>query len=87
MIDPTPIKFPEANHDWIKPDEMTDAECASLPAYFDGSTSISCWKLSWRDRIRVLFTGVVWCGVLCRQQPPIWILIKSPIQRVEDLNE
>lgn len=29
----------------------------------------SCWKMSWRERFVVLFTGVVWQQVLTFKQP------------------
>ena len=28
-----------------------------------------CWKMSWRERMRVLFTGVLWQQVLTFNQP------------------
>lgn len=28
-----------------------------------------CWKMSWRERVKVLFTGVLWQQVLTFNQP------------------
>ena len=81
QVDPSPVSFDESNHDWLKPDGMTDDECGSLPAYVDDDQSISCWRMSYRDRLRLLLSGRVWVGVLASgQQPPIWITIKKPFQ-------
>ena len=69
-----PVKFPEANRNLLKPDNMTDDECGSLWVHTDGVTCISCWKLSWRARLSALFHGRVWLAVLSGgTQPPVWI--------------
>ena len=35
---------------------------------------ISCWKLSWRQRIAALVHGRVWLSVLSGYtQPPVWM--------------
>ena len=69
-----PVKFPEANRNLLKPDNMTNEECGSLWVYTDGGACISCWKLSWKARLSVLFHGKVWLGVLSGgTQPPVWL--------------
>lgn len=69
-----PIKFPEANKNLTKPNDMTDSECRSLWVYTDGKQCISCWKLSWRQRIKALLFGKVWLSVLSGgTQPPVWL--------------
>ena len=35
-------------------------EYKNLPMFRDEENIISCWKMTWRERFRVLFTGVVW---------------------------
>lgn len=70
----TPIKFKEANRNLSKPPNMTDAECSSLWVYSDGIQCISCWKMSWKQRIKALLFGKVWLSVLSGStQPPVWI--------------
>ena len=46
------------------------AEYEPLPAYkhHDGQI-ICCWGLSWRERFRILFTGVLWQSVLTFNHP------------------
>lgn len=68
----TPIDFPEKNGDLLKPPNMTDAECASLPCFRDGTEVISCWAMTWRERFSVLIHGRVWLRVLSGvTQPPV----------------
>lgn len=69
-----PIKFPEANKNLLKPDNMTDEECSSLWVYTDGRECVSCWKLNFRQRLSVLIHGKIWLGVLSGYtQPPVWL--------------
>lgn len=68
------IKFKQANKCLGKPPSMTDAECHSLWVYTDGKQCISCWKLSWKHRLKALLFGRVWVSVLSgTTQPPIWV--------------
>ena len=69
-----PIKFKEANKNLLKPSSMTDEECSSLWVHTDGKECISCWKLTFVDRIKAAVFGRVWISVLSGQtQPPIWL--------------
>jgi hypothetical protein len=69
-----PIKFPEANKNLLKPSSMNDEECSSLWVYSDGRECISCWKLSFTQRIKALLFGRIWLSVLSgHTQPPVWI--------------
>lgn len=69
-----PIKFKEANKCLAKPQTMTDEQCSSLWTYSDGEQSISCWKMSWKERIKALVFGKVWLGVVSgNSQPPVWV--------------
>lgn len=69
-----PVKFPEANKNLIKPDDMEAEDCSSLYVFTDGSECISCWKVPFRTRISILLHGNVWLSVLSgRTQPPVWL--------------
>lgn len=73
----TPTKFDEANRNLAKPNGMTDEECNSLWVFTDGSQCVSRWKLSWKDRLRILRTGTIWLGILSGySQPPVWLEAK-----------
>ena len=47
-------------------------EYLPLPAHQFGDDEgriIFCWKMSWRERVRVLLTGTLWQQVLTFNQP------------------
>lgn len=69
-----PIFFKEANAELLKPPIMSDKECAPLPIYRENETCISCWKASFWQRVKFLFHGKIWLGVLSGEtQPPVWV--------------
>lgn len=69
-----PIKFPEANKILLKPNSMTDEECRSLWVHTDGEQCISCWKLSFKQRLSALLFGRIWLSVHSGfTQPPVWV--------------
>lgn len=69
-----PIKFNEMNKELKKPNNMTDEECSSLYVYTDNEICISCWRLSFKEKLKALIYGKVWVGVLSGgSQPPIWL--------------
>lgn len=57
----TPIEFTEQNVVFAK----DQPEYLPLPAYRDeDGTVISCWKLSWKERLKILLTGKLWLSIL-----------------------
>lgn len=69
-----PIKFKQANRELQGPKLMTDDECRNLWVFTDDTECVSCWKLSFKERIRALIYGKVWLGVLSgNTQPPVWL--------------
>lgn len=80
-----PIKFEQANKNLLKPESMTDEECSSLWVYNDGRECISCWRLTWKERIKALLFGRVWLSVLSgRTQPPVWLACCKTVFLKED---
>jgi len=66
------VKFPEATKNLARPESMTKEECGSLWVWTDGTRCISCWKMTWKQRIKALFWGKVWLSVYSGQtQPPV----------------
>jgi hypothetical protein len=63
-----PISFPEQNITFA----ADQTEYQPLPAFL-GSTfegqAITCWGLTWRERIRLLFTGRLWLQMLTFHRP------------------
>jgi len=57
-----PIEFPEHNAVYAKDqDEFLPLPALVLKA--EGMT-ISCWKLSWYERLKILITGTLWLSQL-----------------------
>ena len=76
-----PIEFKEQNTVFAK----NQPPYLPLPAYQDseqGGRIFHCWGLSWRERIKVLFTGKLWVNVLTFKQPPqpIKPMVDSPFK-------
>lgn len=55
-----PTEFPEQNRVWAK----DQPPYLPLPAYSDGEQTVTCWALSWADRLRMLLTGRLWLSQL-----------------------
>lgn len=76
-----PINFKEANVVFAK----DQPEYQPLPAYRIDSPKgevVSCWKLSFRERLRLLFTGKLWIQLLSFNQaltPQYPTTIKSEV--------
>ena len=69
-----PIHFKEAQIELKKPSGMTDEECGSLWIYRQDNQCISCWRIPVWHRIKLLFHGRIWLGVLSgNTQPPVWL--------------
>ena len=61
-----PIKFKEANLVLAE----NQPEYLTLPAWRGGDgTVISCWKLTRRERMKLLFTGRIWLRTLTFHKP------------------
>ncbi len=71
-----PIQFPYANSVFAK----NQPEYIPLPAYTDGSLVVSSWSLTWRERVHILFTGVLWIRQLTFGRPlqPLCPQVSNP---------
>jgi len=76
-----PINFKEATTELEKPESMTDEECSSLFIHqTEAGTCISCWTVSFWQRVKFLFHGKIWLGVLSgHTQPPVWLDCSSTV--------
>lgn len=61
----TPIEFAEQTIVWAK----NQPPYLPLPAYTNEQETISCWKLTWRERFQVLFSGKLWLRQMNFNQP------------------
>ena len=71
-----PIKFPEQNCTFAE----NQPEYLPLPVFKDeNGVVISCWKLSFNERIRVLFYGRLWQSMLSFNKPltPSFLAVKK----------
>lgn len=77
-----PIEFPEQTCVYAK----DQPEYLPLPAYkaADG-TVITCWKMSWPERLLAIATGKVWLRLLTFGSPlqPIVLEAKRPFLRAK----
>ena len=82
-----PVRFSESNFVW-RGWKGSDGEpdVGDLHAWSDGREQISCWRLSWRERLAVLFSGRVWLRVIGRQ-PPVCVEGSNPFSRAPVLAE
>lgn len=78
-----PVKFPEQNFTFTKPSSMTDEECESLPCHRTDNYIISCWQMSWRERIRFFFTGKMWLWIVGQRMPPVSVTPMYPFRAKE----
>ncbi len=63
-----PIEFPEQNVVFAK----DQPEYQPLPAFRNNSPEgevISCWQLSYRERLKILITGKLWVNLLTFNKP------------------
>ena len=75
-----PIEFKQQTVVLQKPSNMTDEQCGSMPILqLQNGTCVSCWRMNWKERLRILLTGIVWVGVLSgKTQPPIYVAASQP---------
>lgn len=56
-----------------------------LPAYHDAGIFTTRWKLSFKERLFVLFTGNIWLNVM-HTHPPIRLDVEAPFRVVKTYN-
>lgn len=64
-----PIKFTEMNCVFQK----ENSEKNELPVYMDEDQIVSCWKLSFMDRVKAVIFGRVWMSTSGNEQPSVWL--------------
>ena len=61
----SPERFAESNTTFAE----SQPEYIPLPAWTDGREVISCWRLTWRERVVLLLGGRLWHRTLTFGQP------------------
>lgn len=72
-----PIEFKQQNTVFTAPDGMED-KVEQLPAFCGEGQVISCWRMSFWERLKLLITGRLWFSVIGNAQPPIWLGVDCP---------
>jgi len=75
-----PISFTEQNGVRTAPPGQRDVQ--PLPVFTDGHVCISRWAASWRERLIVLFTGVLWLSVRSGSTLPPVLVTAEPVFQV-----
>lgn len=75
-----PVSFPYANATFAK----DQPEYMPLPAYTDGKQVVSQWSVSFFERLRILFGGMIWVRQVTYGQPlqPLRPQAKSPFPKM-----
>ena len=73
------IKFPEQSVTYAE----NQPEYLPLPAYrFNDEQGriVCCWQLTWRERLRILFSGLLWHQILTFYKPlqPQLLTVEKP---------
>lgn len=84
-----PTSFAEANKT-LQPSGKTYSENVAgvepLKIWSDGEQCVSCWRMTWRERLSALIFGRVWVAVLSGEtQPPIYAEATQSYFREEDI--
>jgi len=66
-----PVGFKESNQTLKAPSDMPS--CKDLPVFSNGEMCISCWRLSWKERLIALVWGRAWLLVWGKTHPPVSI--------------
>ncbi len=76
-----PMSFPESNRTLTKPAGVTDEECGSLEVFAEGAHCLSCWRMSWRERMSALLFGKTWLWVWSggKTQPPVGLEVRRSL--------
>ena len=83
-----PKKFPEVNVTFAE----DQPEYLPLPAFRNDSPQgevVTCWQLSFRERMRVLFSGEIWLSMLTfnKSLTPSYITTKKEDVLINKPNE
>lgn len=76
-----PVEFPEQTIVWAK----NQPPYLPLPAYTNADETITCWSLTWRERLVVLWSGRLWLRQMNFSQAlqPQKLSVESPFEVME----
>lgn len=70
-----PVDFPEKNMELQPPAGSGPGECATLPIFFGGTYSVSCWRLTDEDIDLLKNNRNVWLVVMGTNHPPVALTV------------
>lgn len=77
-----PIKN-EYSNAVLKPAPGTEDRVIDLPVTETEYTVQSCWKMTWQERLKVLYTGQVWFSVWGNTHPPIKLTVRDKVREIK----
>lgn len=76
------VKFPEANGKYVGPPDSGITDLPTLTCTVDDLPAVlSCWHMSFWNRLKYLFTGKLWFCVLGTMHPPVALFTGNPFDR------
>lgn len=72
----TPIRFDGFQNILGQPanwDTKKHGACGGLPVHYDGTTFFSCWRPSWKQRLKIFFGGAIFLWVFGDGHPPVML--------------
>lgn len=78
------VDFPEANNKLLPP-EGSDETVNPLPVWHhpQGGMVVSKWRISFRQRIQLLWTGHIWFFAWANTHPPISMTTEYPFKKAD----
>jgi len=74
------VKFPEATVTYAENQPEYLAAPAHRSEHDETGTATFCWRLTWRERLKLLWRGALWHQVLTFNHPlqPQWLGVDKP---------
>lgn len=67
----------------LLPAPGTEHEVCELPVTDTEYAVQSCWKMTWQERLKVLYTGQVWFSCQGNTHPPILLYLADKVREVK----
>lgn len=79
-----PIKFKESNKTLLAPKGMENCVDLHTHVLIGHPVITSCWGMTWRDRVRALFTGRIWLQVWTQAgtHEPMSVFTENPFPKL-----
>lgn len=80
-----PTHFEQVNFEFLKPADMTDEQCGSLPVHKGVDQNgfpviVSCWKLNYEELKLIQETGQIYLIITGTGMPPVSVAVENPFK-------